>query len=1136
MDKLTDPLGYDVYAKTLWARIQTALNKDEGGKPLGDDPLVVGIFGEWGAGKSYLLKLIQKQAEQASKEQMAQRCLDPQAFEGAHTTLAVTVPVYFQPWKYEHEAHLHIPLAVHVADAMNKAWKDLRTGKEEVLAKINELEKDQEKIKKAKSVWHKASEFFGQADKALKSKTAQVVSAAADIGLAAVGAPPLMGLARKKLIGYTSPEDSEDTETEEHEESSGEIETKPEASAKTASTTPKKSVTDGIARKDDGLSFYRTDRLFQGLTRPMQNKAFLKDIGVSAASEIKYDLRINFVIFIDDLDRCLPEKAVQTLELIKTVFNVESFAFVLALDDEVIERGIGHRYKEYKLQDKKPEMPITGFEYLEKIVHLPFRLPGLTQAQARRFIVQYEKDTVEKGQPLWFSQMGVDLAAEPEGVDIQKSGSTGMKADLKSTELLDLVIASFDAYVPRKLIRTVELLRQVMQVVQLEHGKSITADGKPLDIRVILALLLMQLFQPELYRLVRRRSDVFPALYGGFVRKELFYPISDIDLWKWVTDFQVKPVRPSANNAQSKLVDALNPYEATVERIADIELSNDKADAQYVRLPLVTQLVEHRAVQRHVFNALRMTKDLAKLLYPIETLGEFSLYLSLLSANETLSDASPYPSVSKDQRQRFAVGDIQGLLEDLTSARAEVYENLAERNELKEGQVLDSASAKSLVAELKIWLQSLPIKESKQTNKPRVAMHKDRQTRLLHGLQFLASYIAQEDGAIFWSLVSDLGKDWLPNSNLPNTITPDPVKASLYLDVQSMLGQDDRFDHDETQDENGKTLKPLYLLKKRWKQNDEKQEPVPGFVRVSAGTYEVGDPEIDPNNPISKYTLAHDIFMGRTPVTVDQFGAFIKDGGYGKNANDEIAKQYWDDQGWAWIYEAPESVRDIPSGNDIREWTLHRSVALNSLPRGWDDQKGIGNRPVHDITWFEARAYVRWLNAQLLQRGKFIGDLQNYEVSLPNEWQWEVAARAQFKPQPAVFNRWPWGPDDSQAGLRANIEESHISHASVPGCFAPNEVGLLDMVGNVWEWQDSVFKRAGVIQAVTDSIHQHLPKHYQGVLKGDWDIRDALVVRGGSWFFDARFATCSYRNRIRAGGSDDVLGFRVMLSQRGLNN
>ena len=55
MNQNKDPLGYDVYAQTLWARIQTALNKDQGGQPLGDDPLVVGIFGEWGAGKSYLL-------------------------------------------------------------------------------------------------------------------------------------------------------------------------------------------------------------------------------------------------------------------------------------------------------------------------------------------------------------------------------------------------------------------------------------------------------------------------------------------------------------------------------------------------------------------------------------------------------------------------------------------------------------------------------------------------------------------------------------------------------------------------------------------------------------------------------------------------------------------------------------------------------------------------------------------------------------------------------------------------------------------------------------------------------------------------------------------------------------------------
>ncbi len=641
----TDPLGYDVYARTLWTRIQAALNKDLGSdgqtKPLGDDPLVVGIFGEWGAGKSHLLKLIQKLAEQASKDQMAQRCLDPQAFEGAHASLAVTVPVYFQPWKYEHEAHLHIPLAVHVADAMSKAWKDLRTGKEDVIAKIDELGKQantaQVTIEKAKSAWDKASELIVQAEKALKSKTVQVVAAAADIGLASVGAPPLIGLARKKLIGYTSPEDSEDTDADEEGDSTVAAEANPKTEARTATEEPKKTVSDVLAHKDDGLSFYRTDRLLHDLTRPKANKASLKGMGVNAASEIEYDLRINFVIFIDDLDRCLPEKAVQTLELIKTVFNVESFAFVLALDDEVIERGIGHRYKEYKLQDKKPEMPITGFEYLEKIVHLPFRLPGLTREQAQRFIVDYEARTAQAGEFLWFSQVTFRKTKD------ESTSYVGDRFENKPLDLLWLVIASFDAYAPRKLIRIVELMRQVMYVAWNEHGKPITNNGQALDIRVILALLLLQLFQPELYRLMRRRVDTFPALYGGFVRQgELDYPLSDIDLWEWVDKFAKQG--QGSNQDTSRVVDALNPYEATVQRIADIARTTDKAAAQYVRLPLVEQLVEHRAVQRHVFNPLRMMQELVKKLQPTQSLGDFSLYFNLLSANEAVQHKPHRPS------------------------------------------------------------------------------------------------------------------------------------------------------------------------------------------------------------------------------------------------------------------------------------------------------------------------------------------------------------------------------------------------------------------------------------------------------------------------------------------------------------
>ena len=94
-----DWLGYGVYADALWARVLKALDKDNAsGKPLGDDPLVVGLFGEWGAGKSHLLKLIYELAQDQSARDIAERVFAAPSKEA----VTVTVPVMFQPWKYQH--------------------------------------------------------------------------------------------------------------------------------------------------------------------------------------------------------------------------------------------------------------------------------------------------------------------------------------------------------------------------------------------------------------------------------------------------------------------------------------------------------------------------------------------------------------------------------------------------------------------------------------------------------------------------------------------------------------------------------------------------------------------------------------------------------------------------------------------------------------------------------------------------------------------------------------------------------------------------------------------------------------------------------------------------------------------------
>jgi|GEM_PF-4474641 len=110
-----DWLGYGVYADALWARIESALVKDSVSGTLGSDPLVIGVFGEWGAGKSKLLELIYRRAKVRNEADCTSR-----AFGKGDKALTLTVPVWFHPWKYEHEAHLGVPLLMHIREALGE--------------------------------------------------------------------------------------------------------------------------------------------------------------------------------------------------------------------------------------------------------------------------------------------------------------------------------------------------------------------------------------------------------------------------------------------------------------------------------------------------------------------------------------------------------------------------------------------------------------------------------------------------------------------------------------------------------------------------------------------------------------------------------------------------------------------------------------------------------------------------------------------------------------------------------------------------------------------------------------------------------------------------------------------------------
>ena len=76
------------------------------------------------------------------------------------------------------------------------------------------------------------------------------------------------------------------------------------------------------------------------------------------------------LIVIDDLDRCEPEKAVEVLQAINLLLNFESFIVCLGIDARVITRAVERHY-----QDILREAGASGYEYLDKIVQIPFRIP-----------------------------------------------------------------------------------------------------------------------------------------------------------------------------------------------------------------------------------------------------------------------------------------------------------------------------------------------------------------------------------------------------------------------------------------------------------------------------------------------------------------------------------------------------------------------------------------------------------------------------------------------------------------------------------------------------------------------------------------------------------------------------------------
>lgn len=153
-------------------------------------------------------------------------------------------------------------------------------------------------------------------------------------------------------------------------------------------------------------------------------------------------------------------------------------------------------------------------------------------------------------------------------------------------------------------------------------------------------------------------------------------------------------------------------------------------------------------------------------------------------------------------------------------------------------------------------------------------------------------------------------------------------------------------------------------------------------------------------------------------------------------------------------------------------------------------------RPVEHVSFDDVRDFLKEANAGRSGRG----------LRLPSEAEWELAARGGTE---TCF----WWGDDLREEL-ANAEDGGPGEASDVGRYPANPYGLLDVLGNVWEWCEDSWS----------FWWQRVPTDGRAWVE-DGELR---VVRGGSWNSDSGCLRVSFRHSNKVDQRSDGLGFRLV--------
>ncbi|MDP9164817.1 MAG: formylglycine-generating enzyme family protein [Actinomycetota bacterium] len=221
------------------------------------------------------------------------------------------------------------------------------------------------------------------------------------------------------------------------------------------------------------------------------------------------------------------------------------------------------------------------------------------------------------------------------------------------------------------------------------------------------------------------------------------------------------------------------------------------------------------------------------------------------------------------------------------------------------------------------------------------------------------------------------------------------------------------------------------------------------LIELPGGAFTMGATAFYPEEMPAHTATVGPFAVERHPVTNAQYAKFVEDTGYVTVAERPLDPTLYPGVAAADLLPGALIFRPTPGPVDLRDWRQWWDWAPAA---SWREPFGPGStiddrldHPVVQVSYVDAAAYARWAGRRL-----------------PTEAEWEYAASA------GASTTYPWGDEVAPHGrLMANTWQGrfpYLNHGadgwigtSPVGAFPPNEFGVLDMIGNVWEWTSTAY-------------------------------------------------------------------------------